>query len=76
LAGRAALIDDKAAMRLLCPPSLDALYPEGFIDANMIVIELAPERIEMQIRGVTPEPWGHVRTLLQRGGPKGWHLTE
>jgi general stress protein 26 len=74
LAGRVALIDDKTAMRSLWQPNWDALYPAGFIDANMIVVKLTVERIEIHVRGVTAEPWGHGRTLLQRGGPHGWQL--
>jgi|SRR5580704_771174 general stress protein 26 len=76
LAGRAELIDDReVTRRLWLMTSGAALYPDGFVDANMIVAKLAVERIEIHVRGVTAEPWGHGRTLLHRGQSNGWHLT-
>jgi general stress protein 26 len=76
LVGRAELIDDKAVVRSLWQPSWDDLYPAGFIDANMIVAKHAVERIELHIRGVTAEPWGHGRTLVERREPNGWRLMQ
>ena len=71
LGGRAAILDDVAEMRTLWPSDLDAHFPPGFADANMIVIRIEVDRIEVHVRGLTPEPFGAGRTLLQRqaGGP-------
>src|SRR5258707_8959021 len=39
LGGRAAIIEDVAVMRTMWPSELDAKFPPGFADANMVVIE-------------------------------------
>ena len=45
---------------------LDKHFPPGFADANMIVIQVDVDRIEVHVRGLTPEPFGAGRTLLGR----------
>jgi general stress protein 26 len=66
LGGRAEIIEDVAEMRTLWPGELDSHFPPGFANANMIVIEVEVDRIEVHARGLTPEPFGHGRTLLER----------
>ena len=72
LGGRAAIIEDVAEMRTLWPGELDARFPAGFADANMIVIRVDVDRIEVHARGLTPEPFGHGRTLLAREQAGSW----
>src|SRR5260221_7824234 len=74
LGGRAAVIEDVAVMRTMWPSELDAKFPPGFADANMVVIEVEVARIEVHVRGLTPEPFGHGRTLLERQGAGAWRL--
>jgi general stress protein 26 len=74
LAGVAELVDDRTEMRSLWQAAWDALFPAGFADAHMIVVRVAVDRIEMHARGVTAEPFGHGRTLLERAGAAGWRL--
>jgi len=74
LAGHADLVDDRTEMRMLWQTAWDALFPEGFADANMIVVRVAVDRIEIHARGVTAEPFGHGRTLLERAPAGGWRL--
>ncbi len=74
LAGHAELVDDRTEMRSLWHTAWDALFPAGFADANMIVVRVAVDRIEMHARGVTAEPFGHGRTLLERASTGGWRL--
>jgi general stress protein 26 len=74
LAGRATVLDDRATMRRLWQPGWDALFPDGFADANMIVVRVAVDRIEIHARGVTAEPFGHGRTLIERDRTGGWRV--
>jgi general stress protein 26 len=74
LGGRAEIIDDVAEMRTLWSSELDAHFPPGFADANMIVIRVDVDRIEVHVRGLTPPPFGHGRTLLERQAAGGWRF--
>lgn len=74
LGGRAAIIDDVAEMRTMWSSELDAHFPPGFADANMIVIRIDVDRIEVHVRGLTPEPFGAGRTLLQRQAAGAWRF--
>ena len=74
LGGRAQIIDDVAVMRTMWPSEFDARFPPGFADANMIVIQVDVSSIEVHVRGLTPEPFGHGRTLLQREGSGSWRF--
>ena len=72
LGGRAEIIEDVAEVRTLWPSRRDAKFPAGFADANMIVVRVEVDRIEVHARGLTPEPFGHGRTLLERQGAGSW----
>ncbi len=72
LGGRAVLIHDRLEMRSLWPASADRLFPKGFADANMIVVRVDVDRIEIHARGVTSEPFGHGRTLIERETTNRW----
>jgi general stress protein 26 len=74
LGGCAVLVEDTAEMRTLWPSKMDALFPAGFADANMMVVRVEVDRIEVHVRGITREPFGHGRTLLQRNGNCGWRF--
>ncbi len=74
LVGRASVIDDRTEMRTLWQGDWDAFFPPGFADANMIVVQVAVDRIEIHARGVTAEPFGHGRTWIERTGGDGWRL--
>ena len=74
LGGRAAIIEDVAEMRTMWPHELDARFPAGFADANMVVIHVDVDRIEVHARGLTPEPFGHGRTLLERQLDNSWRF--
>jgi hypothetical protein len=49
-------------------------FPPGFADANMIVIQVDIDRIEVHVRGLTPEPFGAGRTLLERQPAGSWRF--
>jgi general stress protein 26 len=74
LGGRATIIEDVAEMRTLWSSDLDAHFPPGFADANMIVIQVDVDRIEIHARGLTPEPFGAGRTLLDRQPAGSWRF--
>ena len=74
LGGRATIIDDIAEMRTMWSTDLDAHFPPGFADANMIVIQVDVDRIEVHVRGLTPEPFGAGRTLLERQSEGSWRF--
>ena len=74
LGGIASLIEDRSEMRALWPAGADAFFPEGYADANMIVVRVNVDRIEVHVRGVTREPFGHGRTLIEREAAGGWYF--
>jgi general stress protein 26 len=74
LAGLATLLEDNAEMRALWPSSIDARFPPGFADAHMMAVRVEVDRIELHVRGVTREPFGHGRTLIERNGVGGWRF--
>jgi hypothetical protein len=61
-------------MRTMWPSEYDARFPRGFADANMIVIQVDVFSIEVHVRGLTPEPFGHGRTLLERDRGGSWRI--
>jgi general stress protein 26 len=72
LGGRAAIVDDLAEIRMLWPSAMDPHFPPGFADANMVVIRIDVNRIEVHVRGLTAEPFGTGRTLLERQPEGSW----
>jgi len=72
LGGHATIVDDLAEIHALWPTAMDAHFPAGFAEANMIVIRVEVERIEVHARGLTAEPFGTGRTLLERQPEGSW----
>jgi general stress protein 26 len=74
LGGIARAVADRAEMRELWPTSADKFFPPGFADANMILVRVDVDRIEIHARGITGEPFGHGRTLIERRQAGGWRF--
>ena len=74
LGGIASLSEDKAEMRALWPVDADARFPPGFADEHMMAVRVEVDRIELHARGVTREPFGHGRTLIERDGINSWRF--
>ena len=74
LSGRAILVDDVTEMRSLWPSAMDARFPPGFAEEHMMVGRVEVDRIEVHIRGLTREPFGHGRTLIERGTTGTWRF--
>src|SRR4051794_28835641 len=73
LAGPAQLVDDRAEVDRRFRGSV---YddPEGVTAASLIAVNVRADHLELHVRGVTAEPWGRGRTLLDRDHAGVWHL--
>ena len=74
LIGKAALHENASETRSRWKSAYDAYFPSETDRANAIFIEVAVERMELWIRGVTPEPFGLRATVLSRDAGS-WRLT-
>jgi general stress protein 26 len=75
LAGPAVLVDDRAEVDLRFRGSV---YddPEGRVAATLIAVRIRGDHLELHVRGVTDEPWGRGRTLLDRHADGAWRLAQ
>ncbi len=71
--GKAALHEDASETRNRWKPAYDAYFPSAADRASAIFVEVDAQRMELWIRGVTPEPFGLRATVLERSA-KGWRL--
>jgi general stress protein 26 len=71
--GTAVLQDDPAVVCRRWKRGYEAYFPTEADRAHALFVEVAIERMELWIRGVTPEPFGTKPTVLEREG-KGWRL--
>jgi general stress protein 26 len=71
LAGPAELIETRSAVESRLEQVDD---PTGALIGQLIAVRVDADQIEVHIRGVTAEPWGHGRTLLARSGDGVWRL--
>jgi general stress protein 26 len=74
LIGKAALHEDASETRSRWKAAYDVYFPGETDRANAIFVEVEVERMELWIRGVTPEPFGLRATALERDAG-GWRLT-
>jgi general stress protein 26 len=74
LTGAVRLIDDVSEIQALWKEDAYAYYfPSEKDRANGGFIEARIERMELWIRGVTPEPFGRHATILQRDPKGAWY---
>jgi general stress protein 26 len=52
----------------------DVYFPTEQDRASASFVEIEVERMELWIRGVTPEPFGLFPTVLERAESRGWRL--
>jgi general stress protein 26 len=71
--GTAVLQNDPSAVRLRWKRGYEAYFPTEADRAHALFVEVSIERMELWIRGVTPEPFGTTPTVLERDD-KGWRL--
>jgi general stress protein 26 len=75
LAGKAELHEDASETRSRWNSLYDIYFPTEADRANAIFVEVGIERMELWIRGVTPEPFGLRATVLERDS-EGWRLVD
>jgi general stress protein 26 len=73
LIGSASLHEDASETRNRWKPAYDVYFPSEADRANAIFVEVDAQRMELWIRGVTPEPFGLRATVLARDAG-GWGL--
>ena len=73
LIGKAALHENASETSSRWKPAYDVYFPSEADRANAIFVEVEIERMELWIRGVTPEPFGLRATVLERDAT-GWRL--
>jgi general stress protein 26 len=75
LIGKAALHDSAAEVRGRWKDAYNVYFPDETDRANAIFVEVDIKRMELWIRGVTPEPFGMRATVVEREGGGGWRVT-
>ena len=73
LIGRATLHESESETRSRWKAAYDVYFPSEADRTNAIFVEVEVERMELWIRGVTPEPFGLRATVLERRS-EGWCL--
>ena len=73
LIGKATLHENASETRARWKPAYNVYFPSEADRANAIFVEVEIERMELWIRGVTPEPFGLRATVLERDA-EGWRL--
>jgi general stress protein 26 len=74
LIGRAALHEDPSETRSRWKSAYNVYFPSETDRANAIFVEVEAKRMELWIRGVTPEPFGLRATVLERDAG-GWRVS-
>ena len=73
LMGRATLRAEASEVKRRWKAGYDAYFPSEEDRANAVFVEIDVERMDLWIKGVTPEPFGLKTTTLERTG-QGWRV--
>jgi general stress protein 26 len=76
VSGRARLREEEAERSRRWKRAFDGFFPTEAERAHAVFVEIEAERLELWIRGVTPEPFGLRPTMLERAADGGWRLVE
>jgi general stress protein 26 len=74
LIGRAALVEDRSEIRDRWIEKWRVYFPGGPDDPDTIFVRLNVDRIELCVRGVTPEPFGSRHSVVERGAERSWKI--
>ena len=74
LIGKAAVHDSASEVRERWKRAYDVYFPTELHRANATFVEVEIKRMELWIRGVTPEPFGLRATGLERDASSGWRV--
>jgi general stress protein 26 len=72
--GAGSVHDSADEVRRLWKAGYDAYFPSEADKANAVFLEIDAQRLELWIRGVTPEPFAMQTTVLERSGAGPWRL--
>lgn len=74
LVGKASLRQGASELRRHWKDAYSVYFPGDADRANVRFVEVDVARMELWIRGVTPEPFGLQPTALERHAGRGWRL--
>lgn len=74
LAGKASVAEGQPEIRRRWTAAYDAYFPAGPDRSGAVFVTIDVARIELWIRGVTPEPFGMRTTVIERDATRGWRL--
>jgi general stress protein 26 len=74
LAGKASLAEGKPELRRRWKAAYDAYFPGGPDRSSAIFVTIDVVRVELWIRGVTPEPFDLRTTVIERDATRSWRL--
>jgi len=74
LAGPATLVDDQSELRRRWQQGWNVFFPGGPTGSAAVLVRLEVERIELCVRGITPEPFGSRYLALERGATRPWQV--
>jgi general stress protein 26 len=76
LSGKATLIERASEVNKLWKAAYDAYFPNATERANAAFVEVDVARMELWIRGVTPEPFGLLPSVLERDAGSTWRSSD
>jgi len=74
LIGAATLLEDASEVGRRWKKAYNVYFPGEQDRANAAFVEIGAERMDLWIRGVTPEPFGMHPTILERDASGDWRL--
>lgn len=74
LSGAAKLCDDRAETQRRWRADYDPYFPTDLDRENAAFVDVVVERMDLWIKGITPEPFGLSATILVRDENGGWRL--
>jgi general stress protein 26 len=75
LAGKASLDEGTPEIRRAWTAHYHVLFPTEPDPSSAIFVTIEVARVDLWIRGVTPEPFGLRTTVIERDATGGWRLT-
>ena len=74
LDGLASLVESKSEVDRRWQKAYDAFLPSPGDREHVVFVDVDVERMDLWIRGVTPEPFGFHTTTLERDSKRRWRL--
>ena len=74
LTGKADLVESKSEVDRRWTDAYNAFLPSPEDREHVVFVDVDIERMELWIRGVTPEPFGFHTTKLERDTERGWRV--